>query len=235
MQSRTILVILTIALCATLALGTDFRATGKPGGSLDAFADTVDVAVQITSPRDTEEPGIVPMVVKLTNIGNVPATVPRLDVTVRPSGLYHYRENIAIAVGANQVVSLSLDLPQHSEETCTAWITYPQDMNHHNDTDVVIVHTGPFPGVHEDANTRASSSPSLLTGSIARAESRLILAGATSVTLYDIRGRAVLKRSLGAASAGDVPLDLRSLSAGVYLVRLDDGHRSVVQKLVVQR
>jgi hypothetical protein len=125
--------------------------------------------------------------------------------------------------------------PQHSEETCTAWITYPQDMNHHNDTDVVIVHTGPFPGVHEDANTRASSSPSLLTGSIARADRRLIIAGAAGVTLFDIRGRAVLKRNMGAAATGESSLDLRSLSPGVYIVRLDDGRSAVTQKLVVQR
>ena len=97
------------------------------------------------------------------------------------------------------------------------------------------MHTGPFPGVHEDANTRASSSPSLLTGTIVRAESRLILAGATSVTLYDMRGRAVLKRSMGTAATGESSLDLRFLSPGVYIVRLNDGRFVVTQKLVVQR
>jgi hypothetical protein len=232
MQNRPVFVVLTIALCATLSLGTDFRATGKPGGCLDAFEDTVDVAVQITSPRDTEEPGIVPMVVKLTNIGNVIAMVPRLDMHIQPLGQSEYSEDIPIPVGANQVVSLSLDLPEHSEETCTAWITYPQDMNHHNDTDVVIVHTGPFPGVQDDANSRVSQ---YLTGSIARAESRLTLAGAMSVTLYDIRGRAVLKRGMGTAVTGESSLDLRSLSPGVYIVRLNDGRSTFTRKLVVQR
>jgi hypothetical protein len=231
MQSRTILIVLTVVLCATLGRGTDFRATGKPGGSLDAFTDTVDVAVQITSPRDTEEPGIVPMVVKLTNIGNVSALVARLDVQL-PNEFGDYRVDIAVPVGGHQVVSLSLDLPEHSEETCTAWITYPQDMNHHNDTDVVIVHTGPFPGVQDDPYTIMSQH---LTGSIARAESRLVLAGATSVTLYDMRGRAVLKRNMGTAVTGESSLDLLSLSPGVYIVRLNDGRSTVTRKLVVQR
>jgi hypothetical protein len=98
--------------------------------SLPLFVRYYDVKCQIMSPRRQEVPGLVPVTVKLTNIGNVPVTVPRLDVTIAPAGYGDFRENIAIAVGAFQIVTLNPWVcPQGSQETATAWITDPADMN----------------------------------------------------------------------------------------------------------
>lgn len=98
--------------------------------SLPLFVRYYDVKVQIMSPRRQEVPGLVPVTVKLTNIGNVPVMVPRVDVTIAPAGYADYRENIAIAVGSFQLVTLNPWVcPQGSQETAYAWITDPSDMN----------------------------------------------------------------------------------------------------------
>jgi hypothetical protein len=317
MPSRTVLVILTIALCATLALGSDFRTSGKSAGYLEGPASTLDVAVQIVSPRDSQEPGLVPAQVRLTNMGDAAALVPRLDVTIKPSNYADYRENISVGVGESSVVTLlPWVCPAFAIETCTAYITYPADSNHSNDTDVVIVHTGPFSedvaveivspesceapglvpvqvkltnigdvfalvprldvtirpsgyydyleiieigvganqvvtlspwvysdivivnrlaGLSEGARTDMDKSPGRLSGSIARMTYCVSHAEPLNVTLFDIKGRAVIASRLDAAQGGQSSLDLRGLRSGVYLVRLDDGRRSVVQKIVVQR
>ena len=342
MPNRTVLVVLTIALCASVALGAYFPAIGKPGGCLDALADTIDVAVEAVSPTTSEDPGLVTIAFKLTNVGNVSALVPRLDVKIDPSGYRDYRENIPIGIGANQVVTLVPWVYLGGTETCTAYITYPEDMNHHNDTAVVIVQTGSALDVetqivsptesettglvpvaikltnqgdtaalvprldvriqptgymdyrenivvavgestvvamspwvfltggteictayitypadlnhHNDtdvvivnpsgisgrvemepyAGTSLTLLPSPLAGNVLHVEYSLNQAGPAAVTLFDISGRPAVTRRFVAARAGELPLDLRSLNAGVYLVRLDDGHRSLVQKLVVQ-
>jgi hypothetical protein len=238
MPSRTVLVVLTIALCATLALGTGFRASGRPGGCLDAFADTLDVAVEIVSPTTSEDPGLVTVAVRLTNVGNVLALVPRFDVHIQPPGYSDYRENIAIGIGANQVVTLSPWVYSGGTETCTAYITYPEDMNHHNDTAVVIVNATGISGPAEmepHAGMSLALLPSPLAGNVLHVGYSLNQAGPAKVTLFDISGRPVAKRDFAGTSTGELPLDLHLLSGGVYLVRLDDGHQSVVRTLVVQR
>jgi hypothetical protein len=60
-------------------------------------------------------------------------------------------------------------------------------------------------------------------------------AGAASISVYDVTGRSVLSRSLVATRTGAVSLDVRSLSAGIYLVRLDADQYTTTSKLVVQR
>jgi hypothetical protein len=128
--------------------------------------------------------------------------------------------------------------PAGGHETCTAWITYPEDMNHSDsisaDTDVVFVRS-PIPGLSGDNSISLKSSPGLHAGSVVRLRCSLVCAGPAHVTLFDIDGRAVAECCLGATRAEESSLDLRSLRAGVYLVRLDDGHQSLVQKLVVLR
>jgi len=52
--------------------------------------------------------------------------------------------------------------------------------------------------------------------------------------IYDASGRLVRQSSLG-LRASSMPLDLRSMRAGVYLVRLTAGTFSTTQKLVIQR
>ena len=107
---------------------------GKPSNDtlkMPLFVRYYDVKVAILSPRTHEVPGRVPVTVKLTNVGNVPAMVPRLDVTINPAGYADYRQNIAIPVGGSQVVTLNPWVcPAASYETCMAWITDPADMNH---------------------------------------------------------------------------------------------------------
>jgi len=238
MPGRAVFVVLTIALCATLALGTDFRATGKLGetvvtlnpwvyaggtetctayitypadtnhandtdvvvvnvagmsGSLDDPAYTLDVAVEIVSPTTSESPGLVPVVVKLTKMGDTAVLVPRIDVKIDPSGYRDYRENVAVAVGENR-----MEMEPHDGMRLELW-------------------------------------PTPLAGDVLHVEYSLNWAGPAVVTLFDVSGRPVATHRFVADRAGELPLDLRRLSTGVYLTRLDDGRQSVVQKLVVQR
>jgi hypothetical protein len=201
------------------------------------FVRYIDVAVEITSPRDTEQPGIIPFVVRLTNLGNVPALVPRLDMIGWPRGFGDYRVNIAIPVGGSQTESTIGSYYGGGTETCMAWIT-DGDMNAHNDTDVVIVNGA---GVSDRAELDPGAwmyltlSPSPLTGSILHVEYSLKQAGPANFSISDITGRPVATRRFAADLTGELPLDLHLLSGGVYLVRLEDGHQSLVQKLVVQR
>jgi len=220
MPNRTVLAVLTIALCATVALGA------------------VDVATEIVSPAAQEPMGFVPVVVMLTNNGDVAAMVPRLDVNIQPSGYQHNRTNIAIAVGMNQSVMMNPWSYPGGIETCTAYITYPEDENHLNDTDVVVVSGGGISGrveMEPSAGMSLTLLPSPLAGNVLHVNYSLNQVGPASVTLFDVSGRPVAARRFSADRAGELPLDLRLLSGGVYLVRLDDGQRSLVQKLVVQR
>jgi hypothetical protein len=59
-------------------------------------------------------------------------------------------------------------------------------------------------------------------------------AGRVSVRVTDVTGRIVLAQTAVAGRAGAIGLDLRTLSAGVYLVRLDADGFATQQKLVVQ-
>jgi len=325
MQRRTVLAVLIIALCATLALGTYIR----------------DVATEVLRPGEHEEPGLVSVCVKLTNLGEVPALVPRVDVKIEPSGYHDWAEQITIGVGSSQSVTLNPWVCRaHSEETCTAYITYPADTNHANDTDVVVVNRGvdvatevlsprtsevpgsvPVrvrltnvgdvptlvsvvyvfirPGNYQDyweniaiavgestdvlldtwdytggsetctaymtcfadtndkndidvvivsaagisgsvemepyAGTSLTLLPSTLVGSVLHAEYSLAQAGPVNVTLFDVSGRAAIRRDFIGARGGEMSLDLRGLRAGIYLVRLDDGRAAATRKLMLQR
>ena len=60
-------------------------------------------------------------------------------------------------------------------------------------------------------------------------------AGPVTVSVFDVAGREVLRRSLADGRTGTVSLDLRNLANGVYPVRLDaDGH-TATRKLVIRR
>jgi hypothetical protein len=139
---RTLPVVLTITLCATLVPGANAREIRTPAGTSDIPEVLLDVETGIRSPRTIEVPGLVPITIRLTNLGDTAAFVPRVDVSIRPSGFSGYRESISVRAGRDEYVSLGPWVcPAGNEETCTAWITYPEDMNHHNDTDVVIVNS----------------------------------------------------------------------------------------------
>jgi len=52
-------------------------------------------------------------------------------VTIMPSGYADWRENIAVDVGSEQIVTFNPWVcPAGGTETYTAWFTYPEDMNH---------------------------------------------------------------------------------------------------------
>ncbi len=60
--------------------------------------------------------------------------------------------------------------------------------------------------------------------------------GPVSISVFDVAGRSVLSvRTPGHSAAGTLPLDLRTLADGVYLVRFSSGAFTSSQKLVVQR
>jgi hypothetical protein len=56
-----------------------------------------------------------------------------------------------------------------------------------------------------------------------------------TITVYDVAGRPVRRSVLAGAREGAVRLDLRELSDGVYLVRLEAGTHAAAQKLVLRR
>ena len=215
MQRRTAAVVLAVVLLASVALGY------------------TDVGVEFVSPRTSEEPGLIAIQVMLTNLGDGAALPQRLDVLIKPSTYADYREDVPIGVGESQAVTLAPWVYGGGFETCMAYITYSEDENHHNDTDIVIVNR--LAGLSEGGRTDMDKSPGRLSRSIARMTCCVSHAEPLNVTLFDIKGRAVIASRLDAAEGGQSSLDLRGLRSGVYLVRLDDGRRSVVQKLVVQR
>jgi len=54
--------------------------------------------------------------------------------------------------------------------------------------------------------------------------------------VYDVTGRSVaVTRTPGHLATGSLSLDMRSLSAGIYLVKVEAGDYSATQKLVVQK
>ncbi len=60
--------------------------------------------------------------------------------------------------------------------------------------------------------------------------------GPVAVTIFDVAGRSVFcTRAFGHSTIRSLPLDLRKLASGVYLVRLDADGYSQTQKLVVQK
>ncbi|MEO0078341.1 MAG: T9SS type A sorting domain-containing protein, partial [candidate division WOR-3 bacterium] len=80
-----------------------------------------------------------------------------------------------------------------------------------------------------------SVSPNPLATGFATLSYNLPQPGAATVHVYDAAGRAVLVRSLAVGRTGQVGLDLRSLSAGVYLVKLSTESLTATHKLVVER
>ncbi len=200
---------------------------------------TWDVATEIASPEAFEAPGLVTVQIRLANVGELPARVPRLDVTIRPSGYWDHRESIPVSYDSNQVVTLNPWSYSGGSETCIAWITYPDDTNGLNDADAVIVDA--VLGMSGQTSMRPHAgismvlSPSPATTSALHIEYSLDLAGPARVTLFDVSGRVVLTRGFAGSPEGVLPLDLGGLNGGVYIVRLHDGRSSVTQKLVLQR
>jgi hypothetical protein len=86
-----------------------------------------------------------------------------------------------------------------------------------------------------DTRMSLTLTPSPLVDNVLRIGYNLTQAGPANITLFDISGRAAIRRDFTDARNGELSLDLRGLRAGVYLVRLDDGRAAVTRKLVLQR
>ncbi|OYD17411.1 hypothetical protein CH330_00270, partial [candidate division WOR-3 bacterium JGI_Cruoil_03_51_56] len=87
--------------------------------------------------------------------------------------------------------------------------------------------------------TRASRfgltiTPNPLASGFATLRYSLPNAGPVSLSVFDVAGRVVRKQTIMAARNGAANLDLRTLSAGVYLVRLDTDGFATTSKLIVQ-
>ncbi len=78
-------------------------------------------------------------------------------------------------------------------------------------------------------------TPNPLTGGFATLRYSLPMAGPATIHVFDVTGRSVMERSVTATRVGAVSLDVRSLSAGIYLVRFDARDFTATRKLVVQR
>jgi len=85
------------------------------------------------------------------------------------------------------------------------------------------------------SDLRVTTSPNPISSSFARLSYSLPKAGPVVVSVFDVAGRTVTRQSLLCGKTGSVPLDLKKLANGVYLVRLDADGYSQSQKLVVQQ
>ncbi|MFO7637909.1 MAG: T9SS type A sorting domain-containing protein, partial [bacterium] len=82
---------------------------------------------------------------------------------------------------------------------------------------------------------RITLGPNPVTRGIATLRYSLPRAGSVRVTVFDAAGRAVYStRAPGEQTTGTISLDLRALSAGVYVVKLDAGELSATARLVLQ-
>jgi len=85
------------------------------------------------------------------------------------------------------------------------------------------------------AECRVTIEPNPLATGFAALRYSLPQPGPARLAVYDVAGRTVKYQQLVLGRSGAVSLDLRHLSAGVYLVKLEAGAFTARQKLVVQR
>jgi len=77
--------------------------------------------------------------------------------------------------------------------------------------------------------------PNPATRTQVRLHYNLPQAGPVLVRVFDVTGRAVVTKNMVLGREGSVPLDLRNLTAGVYLVRLDATGYRATDKLILER
>lgn len=77
--------------------------------------------------------------------------------------------------------------------------------------------------------------PNPLRSGFATVRFALPKAGPLRLAVYDVTGRSVRRQTVLTSKQGTARLDLRNISNGVYLIRLDADGYSATQKLVVQR
>jgi hypothetical protein len=77
-------------------------------------------------------------------------------------------------------------------------------------------------------------APNPLARGFATVRYSLPKAGPAQLSVFDVTGRTVSRHTIAATRTGAVRLDLRDLSAGIYLVKLESDSQTFTQKLVVQ-
>jgi hypothetical protein len=107
------------------------------------FVRYYDVLCQIARPMPYEVPGLVPVTVRLTNKGNVPALVESVKVTIS-DGYNSFRTGIPLAPGQSKLELMPIPwvCPAGATFICNAWITCVPDMFHPSDSAMVTVKSG---------------------------------------------------------------------------------------------
>lgn len=82
---------------------------------------------------------------------------------------------------------------------------------------------------------RLTITPNPIAGGYATLRYTLPTSGPVSVSVFDVAGRSVYSKSTIGHPTATMPLDLRELPAGVYLVRVAGDGFSAAEKLVIQR
>jgi hypothetical protein len=110
------------------------------------FVRYYDVMTEIARPMPYEVPGLVPVSVRLTNKGNVPAVVDSVHFMIS-DGYNSHSENVPLAPGEMRLVFLPVPwvCPAGGSFTGSAWITCEPDMYHPSDTAMVVIKSG-IPG-----------------------------------------------------------------------------------------
>jgi len=186
------------ATAGRMRIGRSDRGPGR-------LASTLDVAIEFVSPGAAEEPGLVPVQVRVINVGDVAALVTRLDVEVRPSGYMDYREDIAVGIGESTIVAMNPWVYGGGSETCFTWITYDADQDRINDADVAMVSSSGISGrveMEPHAGMSLALSPSPLAGNVLHIEYSLNQAGLARLTLCDITGRVAVMRDFVGSCEG---------------------------------
>ena len=76
-------------------------------------------------------------------------------------------------------------------------------------------------------------NPNPVVSGVATVRLSTPLSGPASLRIYDATGRCV--QSTTCILKSGMPLDLRSMAAGVYLVKVEAGDHTATQRLVVER
>jgi hypothetical protein len=93
---------------------------------------------------------------------------------------------------------------------------------------------GVMAGTVKGLGTGIQLGPNPLVGGLATLRYVLPKAGPATITVYDATGRTVQRVSSLASRHSTLPVDLREVPAGVYLVRVDADGFTGTQKLVIQ-
>jgi len=95
--------------------------------------------------------------------------------------------------------------------------------------------SGVMAGLSTIYDLRLTISPNPLAAGFAAVRVQGSPGPVASLRIFDITGRCVLHHPITSSLHYSIPLDLRALPRGVYLVRLDAGGHRFTQKLVVER